>query len=137
MPAAVALLSPWSDLSKTGDTQTTLAGLDPTLHYELTIKDAALAYAAGRALTDPLVSPLYADYRPGFPPCLITTGTRDLFLSDCARLSTKMRLAGVDATLHVWEGMWHVFEFYSEIPEAGRSLAEVAVFLDKYLNINI
>ena len=133
LPAAVALLSPWSDLTKTGDSQSTLAGIEPSLYYELNIKAMAAAYAGERDLVDPLLSPVYADYGPGFPATLITTGTRDLFLSDCARLSTAMRLAGVEVSLHVWEGMWHVFEWYPRIPEGRRSLAGIADFLARRL----
>ena len=129
LPAAAALLSPWCDISKSGDSEFTLEGMDPTLDYELHLRDAAIAYAGGRDLRDPLVSPLYADFEPGFCPTLITTGTRELFLSDCARLSTRMRLAGVDARLHVWEGMWHTFEWYLELPEAQGSLDEIADFI--------
>lgn len=128
-PAKVVLLSPWSDLSKTGDTLTTLQGVDPSLDYDLTLEGAAKAYAGARDLKDPLVSPLYAEFPAGFPKTLITTGTRDLFLSDCARLSTKMRGAGVDCELRVWEGMWHVFEFYLDLPEARASLTEIAAFI--------
>jgi acetyl esterase/lipase len=133
LPAAAALLSPWCDISDTGDSNRTLSGLDPTLDYAPHLKEAAAAYAGGRDLTDPLVSPLYGDYRPGFPPSLITSGTRDLLLSDCARLSTALRRAGVDARLHVWEGMWHVFEWYPDLPEAQQSLDEIADFLNGHL----
>lgn len=129
MPARAVLLSPWSDLSKTGDTLSTLEGCDPSLHYELTLEGPAKAYAGTRDLRDPLVSPLYADFPKTFPQTLITTGTRDLFLSDCARLSTKMRAAGIGCELRVWEGMWHVFEYYLELPEARASLAEIAAFI--------
>jgi len=128
-PAKAALMSPWSDLSKTGDTLSTLVGNDPWLHYELTLEPAARAYASGRELTSPEVSPLYADFPANFPKTLITTGTRDLFLSDCARLSTKMRAAGIDCELRVWEGMWHVFEFEANLPEADLSLTEIARFI--------
>jgi acetyl esterase/lipase len=133
LPAATALLSPWCDITDTGDTNRSLMGLDPTLDYELHLAEAAAAYAGGRDLTDPLVSPLYADYGPGFPPTLITTGTRDLFLSDCARLSTQLRQAGAEARLHVWEGMWHVFEWYPDLPEAQQSLDEIADFLNGHM----
>jgi hypothetical protein len=44
-----------------------------------------------------------------------------------------MRLAGVDARLHVWEGLWHVFEWYPDIPEAELSLDEIAAFLRRHL----
>lgn len=129
MPAKAVLLSPWSDLTKTGDTLSTLVGNDPWLHYELTLEPAARAYAGGRDLASPELSPIYADFPAHFPKTLITTGTRDLFLSDCARLSTKMRAAGIDCELRVWEGMWHVFEFEANLPEADQSLAEIARFI--------
>ena len=71
----------------------------------------------------------------GFPPTLITTGTRDLLLSDCVRLATEMRAAGVETRLHVWEAMWQVFEFYPEIPEGRQSLREIVDFLAAHLRI--
>ncbi len=58
---------------------------------------------------------------------------RDLLMSDSARLSTVMRRAGVEVSLHLWEGMWHVFEYTPEIPEAGQSLEEIADFLAGHL----
>ncbi len=135
LPAAAALLSPWSDLTAVGDSYATNAGLDPTLHPSAGVASAAEAYAGDRDKREPLVSPLYADFAPGFPPTLITTGTRDLLLSDCVRLSTALRGAGVAARLHVWEAMWHVFEFYAAIPEGQRSLREIAAFLEDHLGL--
>ncbi|MDY0874093.1 alpha/beta hydrolase [Dongia rigui] len=128
-PAKAALMSPWSDLTKTGDTLSTLVGNDPWLHYELTLEPAARAYAGARDLAAPELSPIYANFPADFPKTLITTGTRDLFLSDCARLSTKMRAAGIACELRVFEGMWHVFEFEADLPEADQSLAEIAAFI--------
>ena len=87
---------------------------------------------AGQDMKDPTLSPLYADFDATWPPTLFTTGTRDLLLSESARLSTAMRQAGVDVSLHVWEGMWHVFEFYPQLPEAQKSLCEVADFLNEH-----
>ena len=136
LPAAAALLSPWCDLASRGDSHRSLSGLDPTLDCELHLKAAAGAYAGGRDLTDPLVSPLYGDFHPGFPPTLITSGTRDLLLSDCARLSTALRRAGVETRLHVWEGLWHVFEWYPDLPEAQVSLDEIADFLRSHLALD-
>lgn len=129
LPAATALISPWCDLTPSGESQRQPAGFDPTMDYKCHLEGPAAAYAGEYDLKDPLVSPLYADFSPGFPPTLITTGTREGFLSDCARLSTKMRQAGVDVRLHVWEGMWHSFEWYFEIPEAELSMDEICDFL--------
>jgi len=134
MPQATALLSPWVDLADQSDSRVVLDGLDPALGC---VTPAALAYADGRDLTDPGISPVYADFGPGFPPTVITTGTRDYLSGDCARLSTAMRLAGVDVRLHLWEGMWHLFEFYPDVPEAKQSLAEITAFLAKQLELGL
>lgn len=128
-PRAVALFSPFVDFAFKSDTLTVLDGVDPTLGGVSSMVDT---YGVGQNPTTPALSPLYADFDSSFPPTLITTGTRDLLLSESARLSTRMRKAGVNVSLHVWEGMWHVFEFYPEIPEAQQSLDEVAGFLTQH-----
>jgi epsilon-lactone hydrolase len=134
LPAALALLSPWCDLTHGGDTIRTLDGIDPTLDLDHLLSPMARAYAGGQPLESPEISPLFADVAKGFPPTLITTGTRDILLSDCARLSTKLRKAGVEVDLRVTEGMWHVFEFYPHLPEAEDSVRGIAAFLDKHLS---
>jgi monoterpene epsilon-lactone hydrolase len=133
MPAVLTLLSPWVDLSKTGDSLTLLANVAPFMNYDLTLRAAAEGYAGGQDLRSPAISPLYAALPANLPPTLITSATRDAFLSDCARLSTKMRQAGVAAELRVWEGLWHVFEYYPDIPEGRVSLYEVAAYIDRHL----
>ncbi|MEM8706933.1 MAG: alpha/beta hydrolase [Actinomycetota bacterium] len=123
MPTALALLSPWGDLAFGGDSAA--IDRDPTLVLGTgELQRMADLYRGAAAVDDPLVSPVHADFT-GFPPAFITTGTRDLLLSDCVRISTAMRADGVDATLRVWEGMWHVFEFYRDLPEARASMAEI------------
>jgi monoterpene epsilon-lactone hydrolase len=133
MPGALALLSPWCDLTHSGDTIATLDGIDPSLDFDHQLQHMAGAYAGGRALDDPGISPLFADVPPGLPPTVITTGTRDVLLSDCARLSTKLRAAGVQVDLRVYEGMWHVFEYYPDLPEAEDSTRGIAAFLTHHL----
>ena len=64
----------------------------------------------------------------GLPPTIITSVSRDLLLSQCLRLAQRLRAAGVDCELRVWEGLWHVFEFYP-IPEARQSIVEIAEFI--------
>ncbi len=129
VPAAVALISPWCDLTPSGESQQQPAGFDPSMDYQCHLREPAAAYSGRYDQKDPVVSPLYADFDRGFPPTLITTGTREGFLSDSARLSMKMRQAGIDVRLHVWEGMWHSFEWYYEVPEADLSMDEIAAFL--------
>ena len=64
------------------------------------------AYAAGHDLTDPYISPLFGDLT-GLPPTLVQTGTRDVLLSNSVLIHRKLRKAGVEAELHVWEAMPH------------------------------
>ena len=92
------------------------------------LDDMALLYRRDHSVDDPMISPVHADFT-GLPPTFMTTGTRDLLLSDAVRLDTGMRADGVDVTLRVWEGMWHVFEFFREFPEARASMAEVAAWV--------
>lgn len=71
-------------------------------------------------MQNPLISSVNADFKKGFPPTLIQTGTLDLFLSNCVRLDKKMRSEGIDVQLSAFEEMWHVFQTIPQpaIPEA-------------------
>jgi acetyl esterase/lipase len=66
----------------------------------------AKVYTAGHDMKDPLISPVYGDMT-GFPPTILTSGTRDLLLSNTVRVHRKLRLAGVEAILQVYEGQSH------------------------------
>lgn len=129
LPPAIATLSPATDLGGHGDSAE--ADRDPFLKLERT-SDVHEAYIPGEDTTNPEISPIFGTYDSDFPPTLITTGTRDLLLSGCVRLARVMREAGAPVDLRVWEGMWHVFEFYPDIPEAKASLAEISAFLNQH-----
>jgi len=130
LPAAVVLLTPEVDLTEAGDTFRTNALLDVTLKGGL--PECNALYAAGRDLTDPYLSPLYADFTRGFPPTLIQSGTRDLFLSNSVLLHRKLRGAGLEAELHVWEAMPHGGFGFGPVPENEEISAEVARFIARH-----
>lgn len=134
MPAVLGLLSPWADVSKTGDSITGNSGRDPVIDYDKNLALSAKLYASGKDLRDPSVSPLYGDFSRGFPPSYISTGTRDLFLSHAARLQRKLTDAGVTNSLFVYEGMWHVFQMVPDpaLPEAKRAWRDFADFLNRH-----
>ncbi|WP_170361985.1 alpha/beta hydrolase [Ruegeria arenilitoris] len=128
LPTALALLSPFVDLQNNGDSG--LADRDPFLNQSEIDFFRDCYVGKDVDLTAPDVSPIYGPFDADFPPVFLTSGTRDHLLSGCVRLDRLLRQAGADCTLRVWEGMWHVFEFYPEIPEADASLTEIAVFLN-------
>jgi len=132
LPHALALFSPWADLTFSGDSH--LTDRDPTLVMATDdLSPMARLYYGDNDPTSPLISPIFADYH-GFPPTMISTGTRDLLLSDCVRIASAMRTAGVDVDLRVREGMWHVFEFYRELPEARAAASDMAGFVRAQLD---
>jgi len=103
LPAAVVLSSPEIDLTESGDSFHTNAGIDGMG----TLMQANLLYAAGTPLDHPYVSALFGDFTEGFPPAFITAGTRDLFLSNAVRFHRTLRAAGVPAELHILEAAAH------------------------------
>jgi epsilon-lactone hydrolase len=134
LPAAIAPGTPWSDLTETGDTYKTNEWLDNVLvSYHGWLGDAAKLYANGHDLKDPQLSPIYGDFA-GFPPAILTSGTRDLFLSLTVLTHRKLRRAGVEADLQVYEGMSHAqYNFDAFAPETKETFTEIARFFDKHL----
>ncbi|MDE5879772.1 MAG: alpha/beta hydrolase [Desulfovibrio sp.] len=135
MPGAIAPGTPWSDLSKTGDSYFANAHVDDVLvNYEGLLEGMAKAYAGGRDLREPLLSPVYGDMK-GFPPAILGTGTRDLFLSNTVRTHRKLREAGVPADLLVIEGLshWQYVQLPPEAPETQYYFSEVAKFFETHL----
>ncbi len=135
VPGAIFAGTPWSDLSKTSDSLYTNEGIDRVLvTYDGLLKGAAEIYAAGNDMSDPLISPVYGDF-DGFPPTVLITGTRDLFLSDTARVHRKLRDAGVIADLHVFEGMSHAeYLFVQGSVESQATFAEISRFFSAHLD---
>jgi epsilon-lactone hydrolase len=130
LPAALVLMSPEADLTQSGDSFVTNFGVDNVLTSSLEPQIAL--YADGHDLTDPYMSPLFGDYTPPFPPTMLQTGTRDLLLSSTVQLHRKLRDAGVNAELHVFEAMPHGGFFGA--PEDDEVGAEIRRFLATHLH---
>jgi len=132
LPGALVVLSPAAaDLSKTGDSFYTNAGVDGSWVYDGFVEALFRSYANGRDLKDPAVSPLYGDFK-GFPPTYLVTGTRDIFLSDTVRVQRKLLQAGVPTQLVVVEGAPHTVGD-GDIPEYAEVYRNVGEFLDAHL----
>jgi monoterpene epsilon-lactone hydrolase len=125
MPAGALLLTPELDLTESGDSFSTLIGLDVVLPARLT--ECNQLYAGGADLAHAYLSPLFGDVS-AFPPTLLQAGTRDLFLSNAVMMHRKLRRAGVRAELHVWDGMPHA-GFGGLAPEDREVSAELQAFI--------
>lgn len=124
MPDGLYLISPWTDLSGSGESATSRAGADPMLKPHYLAHGAAL-YLDGRDARDPEASPLFADLS-GLPPTLIQVGEDEILLDDSTRLTERMKAAGVEVTCEVWQAMWHDFQLFAPLlPEGVDAMARV------------
>jgi monoterpene epsilon-lactone hydrolase len=128
LPSAAFLGTPELDLTESGDSFRANMGLDARLTESL--MPANLLYAAGHALTHPYLSPLFGDFSKGFPPTFLTSGTRDLFLSNAVRMHWALRAQGIPAELFIDEAGSH--GGFAGCPESEQMLREVNRFLSEH-----
>jgi acetyl esterase/lipase len=137
MPAAAVLVSPWVDVTPSGDTETTLHDADPNQLYEKHSRQAAAAFADPEDQKHPYASPVYGDYSKGFPPTLIQGGLKETLLSGFVPLYQALDVAGVPVKLDLYEGMVHNFQ--DRIPDAPESIAarkKIRAFLCQHLGLD-
>ena len=126
LPLGLVALTPFGDLAGEGDSYRVNEGRDAYLRWRGQQQLFAKAYAGGADLRDPLVSPVHADWSgEAPPPAFFSTGTRDLFLSDCARIHTSWRAVGGEADLVLAEGLWHSYLSDPSLPESSALMARM------------
>ena len=136
LPAAVVCLSPWTDLTLKNETHITKAKAEAVLRTDV-LREWALAYTNESNFSNPLVSPVYADFH-GFPPLLIQVGSDEILLGDSILLAEKAKAAGVQVELKIWDGMWHVWQVLGElIPESKKAFEEIDQFVRARFNGNV
>lgn len=126
LPAAMVALSPWTDLTFSGESYKTNLKKDPSLN-EAALRQYAQAYAPNLK-NDPLVSPAFGDFT-GFPPSLLLAGGNELLLSDAEMLAVRLVKCGCRCELVIEEGLWHVYVLFG-IPEARAAMDRIAAFLE-------
>ena len=125
-------MSPWTDMTASGESYQTMAGIDPVL--DIKYMDAIVnAYTKGENLKDPLISPLFADFK-GFPPVYIQVGENEILYSDSLRLYENLKEAGGKAKVDEFPGMWHVFQM-SPVKAAKTAMVNVAEFVFDTFNL--
>ncbi len=125
LPAGAFLLSPWTDLTASGESMRTNHDRDPWFQRDDVVK-AASFYADESELRNPLVSPLFGDLHD-MPPVHIQVGDLEVLLSDSTRLVDKIIAAGGRAEVEIWPEMWHVFQaFHLVVPESEHAIRQMA-----------
>ncbi|MDO4291848.1 MAG: alpha/beta hydrolase [Eubacteriales bacterium] len=126
LPAALVLLSPWTDLTGSGKSYESKKELDPVL--DRAYLDRMIGnYADKQTLSDPCISPLFGDFC-GFPPTYIQAGSNEILLSDAELLYKRLKKENVPVRIDVYKGMWHVFQM-SPLKVSAEALEKCAQFI--------
>lgn len=126
--AGVVLLSPWTDLTLSGESIQSKKDVDPLIQPHL-LEIFSKRYYASSDPKNPLISPLFSDVK-GFPTILIQVGGNEVLLDDSTRMAQKLHKAGVNVTLDIFDNMMHVWQYFGGIlPEANKAINEIGNFV--------
>lgn len=131
LPAAAACLSPVTDLA---NKETLSKGYKDPLLPARAVEFYTRSYLGGSDARQPLISPVYGDLR-GLPPLLVHAGEDELLREDAVRIVSLAQSAGVEARLEIYPRMWHVWQLTLALPQAIRSLEEIAKFFKAHLEL--
>ena len=126
LPRALALLSPWLDLTCTSPSWDSRFAGDPVLDHSL--RNAAERYLDGADAHDPLCSPLFADLS-GLPPALVLVGTHEILYDDAVSFADLATQAGSKVELEIGHELIHVWPIFPITPEAVAATARIGRFL--------
>jgi acetyl esterase/lipase len=132
LPSCGYLMSPYVDLTLSGETLEAKQTVDPLLTPD-GLRARVPDYVGGADAADPLISPIFGDLA-GLPPLLIQVGSHEVLLSDALRLAAQAAISDIPVTLEVTPGVPHVFQAYAALlDEAGAALDRAADFLTAQL----
>lgn len=130
LPCGIIAMSPWTDLTASGESYDTNYEKDPLFGKT---RDSLIYNKDYIGDNDPLnayISPLFGDFRQ-FPPMLIQVGSYEMLLSDSVSVAAKAREQGVKVRLSIYEGMFHIFQMAAKmLPESKRAWVEIGKFID-------
>lgn len=131
LPSAMILMSPFLDLTLSGESMQLNKKLDAMLNREL-LAQGSQYYVGDYPLDHPLVSPLFADLT-GLPPTLVQVGSKEILLDDANRFKELADAAGNHIELNIYPGMWHVFQMFSPwVTMAEQSIIELRDFIQRH-----
>lgn len=136
MPAGVITMSPWADLTCSGESHVTNFHRDPQFGGTTDNMLHNSAYIGDSDPTDIYMSPVFATYE-NMPPILMQVGSYEVLLSDTLTVADKIRKAHGKLRVSVYDGMFHVFQMAQNmIPESKAAWEEAGTFLRIIYHIN-
>ena len=134
LPCGLIAMSPWTDLTASGESYDTNYERDPLFGNTRDSLIYNKDYVGDADETNPYISPLFGDFT-GFPPMLIQVGSYEMLLSDSVSVASKARHQGVKVRLSIYDGMFHIFQMAAKmLPESRKAWAEIGKFIDVLSN---
>lgn len=131
MPAAAVAISPWTDLTCSGDSYKTKNRVSPAPLNSWHV--FSKHYCGNHSANYPLISPLFGDLK-GLPPLFIVSGVDDELYDDGEKFAQKAKDAGVDVTFKPGQGMVHCYPLLAPaFPEATEAMNEIVDFVRYHL----
>jgi monoterpene epsilon-lactone hydrolase len=128
-PKCLVTISPWSDLTATGQTYFLNEDKDPLLRGKY-LKRLADSYVGDDSPLNPYISPAFASYDDRFPPTLIQAGSDEVLLDDSKLIYNAMKDGGVDVDIEIYPKMWHVFHIW-QIEESDKAITAIDEFIKR------
>lgn len=130
LPAALVLMSPWTDLTASGASYETNYELDPLFGNTRESMIYNGEYIGTNEPDNPYISPLFGDFK-GLPRMLFQVGSIEMLLSDSVDAADKAKEAGCDTKISIYDGMFHVFQMAMDmLPESKQAWQEVKEFIE-------
>ena len=128
-PACAAPISPWTDLTFSGDSMTERADRDPLLAGADALSGMVMAYSATVDATQPYISPVFGTF-DNLPPMMIQVGTEEVLYDDSTRVVKAIENANGSVEFRPWQDMMHVWHLLAGVaPEAEEGIAELAAYI--------
>ena len=134
LPCGIVAMSPWTDLTLSGESYTLNYELDPLFGNSKQTMLYECDYPGDHDIKDPYISPIYGHFRD-FPPMLIQVGSTEMLLSDSVTAASMADVAGVDVRLSIYDDMFHVFQMAGKLfPDAKKAWEEIETFIQLLIN---
>ncbi|MBK9092113.1 MAG: alpha/beta hydrolase [Anaerolineae bacterium] len=136
LPAGAVALCPWTDVGNTVSPVSAMAQNDP---FDFPQSRMVLRWAGWLCreadVRDPLVSPIYADWR-GLPPVYVQAGKLEILADQIIRFVERAQAQGADITFDCWESMNHDFQAFGDLlPESIEAWERIKLFAERISEI--
>ncbi|GLR68249.1 esterase [Acidocella aquatica] len=135
LPGAIAVLGAGAGGNGDGDYFSAIGTAVPPPIDAFNLRGNRFGYFSEVGPESPLINPLLGGkgFLANYPPSLFITGTRAFDLSPAIATQRALFQAGVDAQLHVFDGMGHCFYYDTALPESLDAYDTLLRFFQKHM----